>query len=180
MSAPPAGFRFADADPARDLPAVRAIFNDAILHTTALYEYRPWSEAVVAAWFAAKAEGGFPVVAALDAADRLRGFGSYGTFRARAAYKYTVEHSVYIDAAARGQGLGRALLAELIRRARAADVHVMVGGIDAANAASIALHEKMGFQPAGVIRQAGFKFGRWLDLDFRQLILDTPAEPRDG
>src|SRR3546814_2498645 len=97
------------------------------------------------------------------------GFASYGTFRAYPANKYTVEHSVYIDARFRGRGLGEALMSVVIERARQRQIHVLVGGIDAANAASIHMHEKLGFVHAGTIRQAGFKFGRWLDLAFYQL-----------
>jgi phosphinothricin acetyltransferase len=108
------------------------------------------------------------------------GFASYGPFRERPAYKYTVEHSVYVDTRFRGQGVGRRLLEAVIVEAGIQDYHVMVGGIDATNAASIRLHESMGFTACGIVRQAGFKFGRWLDLAFYQLILKTPASPVDG
>ncbi|MHB8766428.1 MAG: GNAT family N-acetyltransferase, partial [Deferrisomatales bacterium] len=110
----------------------------------------------------------------------LLGFATYGVFRAWPAYKYSVEHSVYVHPSHRGRGLGRVLLAALVARARAQGVHVLVGGIDADNRASRALHEALGFSHAGTIRQAGFKFGRWLDLAFYQLVLDTPAHPVDG
>jgi phosphinothricin acetyltransferase len=108
------------------------------------------------------------------------GFASFGTFRAWPAYKYSVEHSVYVDARFRGRGVGRRLLEELIAAARARDFHVLIGGIDAANTVSIALHERLGFTHCGTIRQVGFKFGRWLDLTFYQLILATPLQPIDG
>ncbi len=91
-----------------------------------------------------------------------------------------MEHSVYVHPEKRGRGVGKALLRELIGAAAAQDYHVLVGGIDAANAASIALHAGLGFTRCGTIRQAGFKFGRWLDLEFHQLILATPACPADG
>jgi len=113
-------------------------------------------------------------------ADELMGFASYGVFRAWPAYKYTVEHSVDMDTRFRGQGVGRRLLEELISAAQKRDVHVMVGGIEAVNEASIALHRKLGFIHAGTISQAGFKFGRWLDLAFYQLTLPTLAQPVDG
>ena len=77
-------------------------------------------------------------------------------------------------------GVGKVLLAELIERARAQEYHVLVGGIDLSNRTSIALHERFGFTHAGTMRQAGFKFGKWLDLAFYQLILETPAHPVDG
>ena len=91
-----------------------------------------------------------------------------------------MEHSIYIHKDHRGRGLGKALMHEIIAAARSQNYHVMIGGIDVANASSIALHEKLGFVHAGTIKQAGFKFGRWLDLAFYQLTLDTPAHPVDG
>jgi len=156
------------------------ILNDAIVNTTALYDYRPRSLDSMTAWFGAKAAGGFPVVGLESGGGELLGFASYGTFRAWPAYKYTVEHSVYVHHAHRGHGYGRALLQELVERARANSVHVLVGGIDASNAASIAVHTRLGFVHAGTIREAGFKFGRWLDLAFYQRTLDTPRDPVDG
>jgi L-amino acid N-acyltransferase YncA len=164
----------------RHAGAILAILNDAIVHSTALYDYKPRSAESMLSWFAAKRNGGFPVIGMEDEAGQLQGFASYGSFRAWPAYKYTVEHSIYIHKDHRGHGLGRLLLEELVAQARRHDVHVMVAGIDATNAASVALHERLGFQHAGTIRQAGFKFGRWLDLAFYQRILDTPAEPVDG
>ncbi|MGI9133356.1 MAG: GNAT family N-acetyltransferase, partial [Rhodoferax sp.] len=107
-------------------------------------------------------------------------FGSYGTFRAWPAYKYTVEHSVYVHQDHRGQGLGLQLMRALIDVARQRDVHAMVGGIDASNASSIGLHQRLGFRHVGTLPQVGFKFGRWLDLAFYQLLLETPHSPVDG
>jgi phosphinothricin acetyltransferase len=156
------------------------IFNDAIANSTALYDYQPRTLESMIAWFRVKEANRFPVVG-LEADDgQLLGFASYGSFRAWPAYKYTVEHAVYVHWDHRGKGIGLALMRRLIAEARAQDYHVLVGGIDAANAASIALHGKLGFTHAGTIRQAGFKFGRWLDLAFYQLILETPARPVDG
>lgn len=161
-------------------PAILAIFNDAIANTTALYEYQPRTMDTMRAWFETKANGGFPVLG-LEAGDgALMGFASYGTFRAFAAYKYTIEHSVYVDARFRGRGLGKRLLSEIIENAKAQQFHTMIGGIDADNAASIALHQSLGFTHCASIKQAGFKFGRWLDLEFYQLLLPTPAQPVDG
>ncbi len=111
-----------------------------------------------------KTRGRYPVIGAENEAGELLGFASYGPFRAWPAYKYTVEHSVYVDARFRGQGVGRTLLAAIIDAAEKQDYHVMVGGIDASNAVSIRLHENLGFKACGIVRHAGFKFGRWLDL----------------
>ncbi|WP_243439960.1 GNAT family N-acetyltransferase [Fundidesulfovibrio soli] len=164
----------------RHAGAILEIFNEAILHSTALYDYEPRPPESMTGWFEAKRTGGFPVIGVEDGAGTLLGFGSYGVFRAWPAYKYTVEHSVYVHKEHRGRGLGRTLMRELIAAARQNGVHAMVGGIDASNAGSIALHEKLGFRHAGTLPQVGFKFGRWLDLAFYQLLLDTPAQPVDG
>jgi len=162
-----------------DAEAMLAIFNDAILNTTALYEYKPRTMAVMQQWFANKQLGNFPVIGLKTTEGQLAAFGSYGTFRAFPAFKYSVEHSVYVERNFHGQGLGGQMLKALIERATAQQLHVMVGGIDAENQASIALHKKFGFVHSGTISQAGFKFGRWLDLAFYQLTLATPTEPQD-
>ena len=164
----------------RHAPAMLEIFNHAILHSTALYDYDARTLAHMQRWFEAKAAGSWPVIGLEDAQGQLQGFASYGPFRAFPAYKYTAEHSVYVHHAQRGAGLGRRLLGELIERARSQELHVLVGAIDASNEASLALHRRLGFEDAGILRQVGFKFGRWLDLSFMQLTLDTPADPRDG
>lgn len=162
---------------------ILAIFNEAIVNSTALYDYRPRTPADMEAWFATKRRGGFPVIGAFDAvkgADELVGFASFGAFRAFPAYKYTVEHSVYVRADQRGRGIGRLLLAAVIEAARRDQRHTLIGVIDAQNAASIRLHQSFGFTSAGRLKEAGFKFGRWLDVDFYQLLLSTPADPQDG
>ncbi len=160
--------------------AILDILNDAIVTSTALYDYQPRTLASMRGWFDTKVAGGFPVIGAVHEDGTLLGFASYGTWRAFPAYKYTVEHSVYVHKDARGRGLVLRLMRALIDAARAQGKHVLVGAIDAANGASIALHQQLGFVHAGTVRQAGFKFGRWLDVAFYQLILDTPAQPVDG
>ncbi|KVG77321.1 GNAT family N-acetyltransferase [Burkholderia ubonensis] len=172
--------RFVDCSEAEHAAAILDILNEAIVNSTALYDYAPRPPQAMATWFAAKRAGGFPVVGAIDASGRLLGFASWGTFRAFPAYKYTVEHSVYVHHEQRGRGLGERLLRELVRRARDAQVHVLVGCIDASNAGSIRLHTRLGFTHAGTLAQVGFKFGRWLDAAFYQLTLDTPDQPQDG
>lgn len=163
-----------------DAAAILQIFNYAIAETTALYEYQPRTMQTMQNWFAAKAAGNFPVIGLKNAAGELVAFGSYGTFRAFPAFKYSVEHSVYVHPSHHGQGYGKQMLQLLIAAATRQNYHLLIGGIDAGNQASIALHEKMGFVHSGTIRQAGFKFGRWLDLAFYQLTLPTPTEPVDG
>jgi L-amino acid N-acyltransferase len=160
--------------------AILDIFNDAIVNSTALYDYQPRQPESMVDWFKIKDRGDFPVIGAIDDSGRLLGFASYGTFRNWPAYKYSIEHSVYVHPADRRKGIGFVLMQQLILAATAQQYHTMIGGIDLTNTNSINLHEKLGFSHAGTIYQAGFKFGRWLDLGFYQLILETPGEPVDG
>lgn len=159
---------------------ILAIFNDAILNSTALYDYKTRTKDSMALWFENKRKGNFPVIGAVGDAGELLGFASYGTFRAWPAYKYSVEHSIYIAAQHRGRGLGKVLLQEVINSAREQNYHALIGAIDSQNSASIRLHKRLGFEHVGTLRQVGFKFGRWLDLDLYQLLLDTPPQPEDG
>ncbi|MEC5387084.1 GNAT family N-acetyltransferase [Uliginosibacterium sp. H3] len=164
----------------RHAQAILDILNEAIVSSTALYDYEPRSLASMRAWFDAKASRDFPVIGVEDTSGKLLAFASYGTFRAWPAYKYSVEHSVYVHAEHRGKGLGLLLMRELIACATAQDCHTLVGVIDSDNQASIAFHEQLGFRHAGTLNQAGFKFGRWLDVAFYQLLLATPVKPQDG
>lgn len=156
------------------------ILNDVILTSTALFDYRARTADHMLSWFKAKELGRFPVIGAVAPDGTLAGFASYGTFRAWPAYKYSVEHSVYVHRHHRGQGLGRELMQRLVARAGQQQYHLMVAGIDAGNAASIALHAALGFAHAGTISQAGYKFGRWLDLAFYQKLLKSPDSPQEG
>lgn len=159
---------------------ILAILNEAIANSTALYDYHPRPLSAMDAWFDAKEQGRYPVIGAIDGSGQLLGFASYGQFRTWPAYKYSVEHSLYVAAGQRGRGIGKALLAGIIEQARRQQYHNVIGGIDAENATSIALHERFGFERCGLVRHAGFKFGRWLDLAFYQKLLDTPDRPIDG
>jgi L-amino acid N-acyltransferase len=172
--------KFVDCTVATHGAAILDIYNDAIANTTAVYEYELFRPEKIHTWFADKQVGKYPVIGAVDGSGVLLGFASYGVFRARPAYKYSVEHSVYVHKDHRGKGIGRELLKRIIDAAREQNYHVMIGGIDAENDASIALHKQLGFVHAGTITQAGFKFGRWLDLVFYQLTLATPVHPVDG
>jgi len=164
----------------RHAAAILAILNDAIVTSTALFDYEPRAPETMVEWFRAKKARQFPVLGAEGDDGELLGFASYGTFRAWPAYKYTIEHSVYVHRDHWRKGVARELMKRLIVEAERQSYHVMVAGIDAANSASIALHEQLGFAYAGTIHHAGFKFGRWLDLVFYELRLRTPAVPVDG
>ncbi|MES2934675.1 MAG: N-acetyltransferase family protein [Pseudomonadota bacterium] len=169
-----------DCTEERHAGAILAIFNEAIVNSTAMYDYQPRTPESMVAWFALKRQNGFPVIGIEDEQGSLLGVASYGSFRAWPAYKYSVEHSIYVHKDHQGVGYGRVLLERLIRLARENSVHTLIGGIDMSNAGSIALHERFGFEHAGTIRQAAYKFDRWLDLGFFQLLLETPASPVEG
>ncbi|KDN13541.1 Phosphinothricin N-acetyltransferase [Snodgrassella communis] len=160
--------------------AILALFNDTIANSSALYDYEPRSLSFMEGWFAAKRARNYPVIGAVNGQGELLAFASWGAFRDYPANKYTVEHSVYVRNDCRRQGLARKLMQELITRAQKADMHVLMGVIDAANSGSIALHEQLGFKHVGTLPQIGFKFGHWLDAALYQLILETPAQPVDG
>jgi phosphinothricin acetyltransferase len=162
------------------LEEIRAILNEAIETSTALYDYQPRSYETMQVWWAAKQAGGYPIIGIQSESGNLMGFASYGPFRNFPAYKYTVEHSVYVDKRYRGRGLGRQLLERAILIAEAQGYHAMIGVIDAENQASISLHERLGFQRCGEIREVGFKFGRWLNLVIYQKLLKGPPSPVDG
>ena len=164
----------------RHASAILAILNEAIVNSTVLYDYKPRPPESMIGWFQAKVAGNFPVIGLESGTGELLGFASYGTFRAYPAFKYSVEHSVYVHHAHRGQGYGPVLLRALIAKAAEQGIHLLIGGIDTANEGSIALHTRLGFVHSGTITQAGFKFGRWLDLAFYQLTLETPRQPIDG
>ena len=176
----PTRIRFVDCSFERHGASILAILNEIILNTTAVYDYQPRALASIEAGFRIKAERNDPCIGVEDGDGRLLGYASYGAFRGWPAYKYTVELSIHLAPEARGQGLGPSLLARLIDTARDRGVHVMMAAIDASNATSIAMHEKLGFRLAGTVRECGFKFGRWLDLALYQLILPSPENPVDG
>jgi len=159
---------------------ILAILNEVIASSTALYDYEPRTMSMMESWFDAKEKGKFPVLGLVDDADRLMAFATYGTFRAFPAYKYSVEHSVYVHAEHRGRGTGRLMLQAVIETASEQGYHNLIAGIDAANQASLAIHQKLGFSYCGTIQHAGFKFGHWIDLQFHQLLLPGPPHPVDG
>lgn len=153
-----------------DLPDILEIVNHAIKHTTAIYDYDPRTLEAQTAWLEERHAQGFPIIVA-EQGNVVIGFGTYGTFRPRAAYRPTVEHSVYVRDDKKGNGTGKLLLETLIKLAREQQFHVMIGAIDASNAGSIAFHKQFGFKECGIIREVAFKFDRWLDLMLVQLIL---------
>jgi phosphinothricin acetyltransferase len=158
-------FTIVDATPV-DVPAIAAILNDAIRNTTAIWHESSRGEADIAAWLASRQKD-YVVLAARDES-RAIGYASYGPYRPYSGYDLTVEHSVYVRQDLRGRGIGKALLGALIDKARTQGFHVMVGGIDATNRESIALHTSFGFVETARMPEVGRKFGKWLDLVFMQ------------
>ncbi|MDE1170312.1 MAG: GNAT family N-acetyltransferase [Verrucomicrobium sp.] len=153
-----------------DLPGILEIYNHAILTSTAVYDYEPHSLEMRRRWLEEKRAAGMPVWVAAEG-EAVHGFGAYGPFRPWAGYRFTVEHSLYVAEARRGQGLGKRLLERLLLSAREQGMHTVVAGVDAANEGSIALHRAFGFEETGRLREVGQKFGRWLDLVFLQKLL---------
>ena len=148
-----------------DLPSILAIYNEVIATTTAVYSEIPATLTDRLDWFRLRRERGFPVLVTKDESG-VTGFGSFGDFRTWPGYKHSVEHSVHVREDRRGQKIGSAIVQELVARAVALNMHVIIGGVDAANEASIRMHEKLGFERAAILREVGRKFDRWLDLQF--------------
>jgi L-amino acid N-acyltransferase YncA len=155
----------------KDLPALLEIINHAILNTTAIYDYEPRTMDQQKAWFEQMFNDGMPVIVA-ERQGEVLGYGSYNIFRPKIGYKFSVEHSIYLDEKSRGIGVGGKLLGSLIQRARESGLHSMIAGIDAANRGSIEFHKKYGFVEKGYLKEVGYKFDQWLDLVFMQLLLE--------
>lgn len=154
-----------------DTQSILAIINHNILHSTALYDYNIRTYEQQKNILEDKISKNFPVIVAeLDG--NVVGFGMYSEFRFREAYKFTVEHSVYVDESFHGKGIGKLLLQELIALARKQNLHTMVAVIDSENQSSVEFHEKFGFETVGIIKESGYKFDRWLHSVFMQLILE--------
>ncbi|MEO6150197.1 MAG: N-acetyltransferase family protein [Mucilaginibacter sp.] len=154
-----------------DLPGILEIYNDAILNTTAVYSEVPHTLEMRQTWYNDRVAAGFPVFVA-DAGGSVAGFSTYGSFRVWPCYSKTIEHSVYVHAGFRGQGLSKLLIQPLIDHARGKGMHVMIAGVDADNPVSLNLHRSLGFTEVAHFKEVGYKFGRWLDLKFLQLFID--------
>ena len=154
-----------------DLPAILAIYNEAVLNTTASYDYEPNTLEQRMVWFEDHQRQKLPVVVAVNAAGTVIGWGSLSKFRDKIGYQYTVEHSVYVAPGQRRQGVGRLIVTTLIEAARDLGKHSIIGGVDTQNEASLRLHQVLGFEQVAHFKQVGYKFDRWLDLVFVQRIL---------
>lgn len=154
-----------------DLPAILEIVNHIILTTTTYYSYDPETLEDRMDWFRKKQAARLPVIVA-EYDGQAIGFGTYGSFRDRIGYRFTIEHSVYVHQNYHQMGIGRKLLDGLIQLAKKQGMHIMIAGIDSQNQGSVEFHRKMGFEPVAHFREVGFKFDQWLDLIFMQLWLE--------
>ena len=163
----------------KDLMDILEIYNDAILNTTAIYDYKVHTLDDRIQWYGKKKQDGCPLLV-FEENEKVIGFATFGSFRAYPAFKYTIEHSVYVHKEYRNLGVGKTLLKELIDIANVDEYATMVACIDSLNENSIKIHEKFGFKYSGTVTKAGFKFGKWLDLVFYQLDLTGPKIPLEG
>jgi phosphinothricin acetyltransferase len=153
-----------------DLPQILEIYNDIIATTTAVYYYEPHTLEMRTQWFNERKEKGFPVfVAEKDGV--ILGMSTIGPFRIPTAYLHSVENTVHVSAYARGKGIGKLLMPPIINAARELKMHTIIAGIDASNEVSLHLHKSIGFEEVAHFKEVGFKFDRWLDLKFLQLML---------
>jgi L-amino acid N-acyltransferase YncA len=155
-----------------DCPGILAIYNDAVLTTTATYDYEPRTLEQREGWFDDHARDGYAVFVAEGEGGRIVGWSALNPYHARPGYRFTSENSIYIAADMRGQGLGKLLLAPLIEAARRKGLHAIIAAIDATNEASLRLHARFGFVHVGHFKQVGYKFDRWLDVIYMERLLE--------
>ena len=157
-----------------DCPAILAIYNEAVLTTTASYDYEPRTLEHRVQWFEAHERDGYPMFVAEDFQGLVVGWSALNKYHDRIGYRFTTENSIYIAEAHRGRGLGKKLLEPLIDAARAKGLRAIIACIDAANDVSVRLHARYGFETVGHFKQVGFKFGRWLDVVYMEKLLSEP------
>jgi phosphinothricin acetyltransferase len=154
-----------------DLPGILEIYNDAVLHTTATYDYEPRTLEHRTQWFEERKRDNFPVFVSVEDGEQVTGWSALNPFHARIGYRFTAENSVYVAANRRGQGIGKQLLEPLVHGAKAIGLHAIIAAIDAENEPSIRLHAAFGFEKVGHFKQTGFKFGRWLDVVYMEKLV---------
>jgi phosphinothricin acetyltransferase len=155
----------------QDIPGILDIYNEAVLHTTASYDYEPRTLEQRTAWFDDHVRNDYAVFVAVNSAGAVMGWSALNPYHDRAGYRFTAENSVYVAAERRGQGLGKRLMAPLIDAARQRSLHAIIAVIDASNEASVRLHAAFGFETVGRFKEVGYKFGRWLDVLYMELLL---------
>lgn len=156
---------------AADLPAILEIYNDAVLKTTASYDIEPQELPAREAWFTEHQRDGLPVYVA-EVEKRVVGWSSLNRFNSRPGYRFTVEDSIYIAEPFRGQGIGKMLLKPVIVAARDLGMHAILAGIDSEGEASLRLHAAFGFERVAYYKEVGYKFNRWIDVVWTELLLE--------
>ncbi|MGZ3872495.1 MAG: N-acetyltransferase family protein [Mucilaginibacter sp.] len=158
-----------------DLQAMLDIYNEVIINTTAVFSEQPHTLQMRKDWYLERVKENFPVFVAEESRE-IAGFCSFGHFRAWPCYRYTAELSVYVQNSHRGKGISKIMLRALIERARKMNMHALLAGITADNEISINLHRSFGFTEVADFKEVGFKFGRWLDVKFLELLLTNTAK----
>jgi L-amino acid N-acyltransferase YncA len=159
-----------------DFDAITTIYNDVLMHSTAIYSNQPAAMEDRIAWWRARAAQNFPVLVA-TVGRHVIGFGTFGDFRAWPGYQFTVEGTIHIDSSARGRGVGTALLDALLARAKALEKHTMMAGVDSENVASLGFLERYGFERVAYLPEVGYKFDRFLDLILLQYWITPRVRP---
>ena len=162
-----------------DLPAMLEIYNDIIVNTTAVWHSEPHTLEMRKDWYRQRQEMGYPIFVAVEK-EKLLGFSTIGPFRPWWGYRFTVENSVYVAADSRGKGVANLLMPPLIDAVKELKLHAIVAGIEASNEASVALHQKFGFVEVAHFKEVGWKFDRWMDLKFLELIVASPNRSEGG
>jgi L-amino acid N-acyltransferase YncA len=158
-----------------DLQGIQDIYNDAVLNTTASYDYEPRTMEGTLSWYEKHVAGNYPIFVAVHETDGIVGWSSLSQYRERPGHRFTTENSVYVASKHRGCGVGKLLMPPLISAAGERGLHAIIAAIDASNEVSIRLHHRFGFEKVGMMKQTGFKFGRWLDVVFMELLLPPPG-----
>jgi phosphinothricin acetyltransferase len=154
-----------------DIPAILDIYNEAVANTTASYDYEPSTLDDRLAWYDEHVRLSYPVFVAEDEFSRIMGWSSLSEFRSRVGYRFTAENSLYVAADCRGQGVGTRLMPPLINAAKQRGLRAIMAVIDADNVVSVRLHERFGFERVAYLKQVGYKFDRWLDVIYMELLL---------
>lgn len=167
-----------------DCAGILEIYNDAVLKTTASYDYEPRTLEHRRQWFDAHLQEDLAVLVAEETASdgppRILGWSALNRYHDRMGFRFTAENSVYVAEAARGKGIGSRLLAPLIPAAEARGLHAIIAAIDAANEASLRLHARFGFEQVGLFKEVGFKFGRWLDVAYLERRIGSSPRAADS
>lgn len=156
----------------QDVPGILAVYNDAVLHTTATADYEPRSLQSRMDWFEEHTREKYPIFVAVNKSAEILGWSSLSHYHARIGYRFTAEDSVYVAEPARGQGIGKRLVEPLIPAAQELGLHAIIASIAGDNDVSIRLHAKLGFVERGRLKEIIFKFEQWIDVVYMEKVLE--------